>query len=110
MMEGVVTPGKGDIAMAASRQAYLLTSLTLTFLLFITPIFPAGAEEITPDKNSATQIIADEENNIVRILIDGQEIMTIDKDGLHVNGDIEHSGTITDNNGLNTIFEDRNNK
>jgi len=48
-----------------------------------------------------TEIITDEEHSTVRIVIDGKEILTVDKDGLHVNGNIDYTGTIADITGAN---------
>jgi hypothetical protein len=50
-------------------------------------------KQTTPTK---PQIITDEKTNTVRVLIGGKEVLTIDAKGLHVHGDIDYSGIITD--------------
>lgn len=42
------------------------------------------------------EIIEDQEAGSVRVLIGGREVLTIDASGLHVNGDINYTGTSTD--------------
>jgi hypothetical protein len=42
------------------------------------------------------QIITDEKTNTVRVLIGGKEVLTIDAEGLHVRGNIDYTGIITD--------------
>ena len=46
--------------------------------------------------NQDTQLKVDIKENTVHIVIDGKEILTVDKDGLHVNGNIDYTGTIAD--------------
>ena len=55
-----------------------------------------GAAFAVRDDNATTTIAVDEKSETIRILIGGEEIARIDKAGLHVNGNIDHSGTITD--------------
>lgn len=47
---------------------------------------------------SATRIEADTDSNVIRFFINGQEQAVLDAQGLHVNGSIAYSGTITDGN------------
>ncbi len=46
--------------------------------------------------DSQTQLVVDKENNIIRIMIEGKEVGRFDKNGLHVVGDVNYTGTITD--------------
>lgn len=46
--------------------------------------------------NTSPQIITDEKNGTVTIMIDGKAAMQIDKDGVHVPGNITFGGTLTD--------------
>jgi hypothetical protein len=48
----------------------------------------------TAGGSDAAQIVTDENNKTVRVLIGGKEILTIDAQGLHVNGDIQYAGKI----------------
>ncbi len=49
-----------------------------------------------PGKPQNTQIVADEKAGIVRIFIDGKEILAVDANGLRVNGNLDYRGTIAD--------------
>lgn len=42
-----------------------------------------------------TQVLVDQQNDIVHISIDGHDIVTIDKAGLHVKGDVTYTGNAT---------------
>lgn len=56
-------------------------------------IIPAIAED---KNNSDTQIIADRSENIIRFVIDGEEVMRLDEEGLHVKQSIKYGGATTD--------------
>jgi hypothetical protein len=47
-------------------------------------------------KNGKTQVIVDQKTNTVHILINGKEVVTIDAKGLHVKGNVDYTGIITD--------------
>jgi hypothetical protein len=94
------------------RRPYFIFSIFTTLLLTLpllttVPAFsqatPATGTtaRTAPAKaaNTKPQIITDEKTNTVRILIGGKEVLTIDAKGLHVHGDIDYSGIITDTNG-----------
>lgn len=42
------------------------------------------------------EIITDEKAGVVRVLIAGREILRIDAAGLHVKGDLDYTGVMTD--------------
>ena len=42
------------------------------------------------------QVITDEKHNAVLVLIRGKEVVRIDERGLHVSGDLDYTGVITD--------------
>ena len=48
---------------------------------------------------AATRIEVDEEANIIRFFVDGEETMRLDAEGLHVRNDIGYGGTVTDYGG-----------
>ena len=48
------------------------------------------------DRTLTTQVVTDEKAHTVRVLIDGKEILTINAEGLHVHGDIDYAGVLTD--------------
>ena len=52
-----------------------------------------------PTLGKTTQVITDEKNHVVRILIDGKQVVLIDAAGMHVNGSIDYTGTMRDTNG-----------
>jgi hypothetical protein len=41
-------------------------------------------------------VVADEQAGVIRFYIDGQELMRLDADGLHVREDVEYGGALTD--------------
>lgn len=71
-------------------------TLLLSALLAFLPLAPAIASQPVPSGDSKPQIIADPQTNTVRILIDGKEVVRIDVKGLHVTGDVDYTGTLTD--------------
>lgn len=68
----------------------ILLSLGSTF--FIPPAKSAGVD---PSLNG-TRIETDQKAGIVRIFVAGKEAVTIDAAGLHVVGDIDYTGIVTD--------------
>jgi len=54
-----------------------------------------SATAATTGSSSAAQVVTDDKHHVVRVLIGGKEILTIDALGLHVNGDIHYAGKIT---------------
>ena len=54
---------------------------------------PAFAQE---EASPRTQIIANDEQGIVTILIDGKAVGMFSKDGLHVTGDLRYGGLLVD--------------
>jgi len=73
--------------------------LAFAFCLSITgPVFAEDAPAVaaTARDTPKPEIITDEENGVVRILIGGKEVLRIDASGLHVTGDVDFTGTITD--------------
>jgi hypothetical protein len=57
------------------------------------------AQEAPPPK---VQIVEDQESGVVRIVIEGRDVLVIDESGLrvnggaHINGDVTYAGIITD--------------
>lgn len=49
-------------------------------------------------QSSGTRIEADAKANVIRFIVDGTERAILDAEGLHVNGSIDYTGTITDGN------------
>ena len=67
---------------------------------------PAGKQEAAPPAALAqTRIAVDEKTNVVRFFIDGKEAMRLDADGLHVQGNVEYGGTMTDSG--RALFDER---
>jgi hypothetical protein len=71
----------------------LISAVLVGFLLA-----PAAFAKKHPAAPSAakTQIVTDQKTNSVYILINGKKVVTIDAKGLHVSGDVDYTGTITD--------------
>jgi hypothetical protein len=53
------------------------------------------ASAATTVSSSTAQVVTDDKRHAVRVLIGGKEILTIDALGVHVNGNIEYAGKIT---------------
>ena len=73
---------------------------TLAFLCLLLCAFPALAQDSppkpAPPHDSKPEIVVDQQANVVRILIDGKEIVVIDAKGLHVKGDVDYTGMLVD--------------
>ncbi len=72
----------------------IILGILVGFLVFA-PVkgFAEDAKETNTDR---VQIIEDEDSGVLRIVIDGKEVALIDADGIHVEGDIDFTGQITD--------------
>jgi len=71
--------------------------LFLSTVPFLSPAAgQTGAESVVVTGNESAQLAVDTEHNIVRIIIEGKEGGRFDKDGLHITGDIDYTGSITD--------------
>jgi hypothetical protein len=55
------------------------------------PTAKAGGGTLPPN-NDAPTIVMDKTNHVVRVLIGGKEILTVDAGGVHVHGNIDYSG------------------
>lgn len=99
---------KSDFS-GCSAVCYFSKHIALqTFLALCIVTSPALAEDskqppATSDKETVAQIgdasthlAVDTEHNIIRIMIEGKEVGRFDKDGLHVVGNVEYTGTLTD--------------
>ena len=83
------------------RRLYLPFILPVCALLVFEamPVVASGPDlpaTATPAAAGKTEIVTDEKAHVVRILIDGKEVVAIDAKGLHVDGDVEYSGVTTD--------------
>ena len=58
------------------------------------PPHPTTLRAKPPD--TKTQIVTDEKTHTMRVLVDGKEVLTIDSEGLHVHGDLDYTGVLTD--------------
>jgi hypothetical protein len=62
-----------------------------------TPPQSAGqAHEPAPAQAGATRIETDQKTGVIRFVVKGREVARIDAKGLHVRGDIDYTGVITD--------------
>lgn len=59
---------------------------------------PARTAEGAAASTSATRIEVDEQAHVIRFFIEGEERGVLHADGLHINGDIDYSGTLQDGN------------
>lgn len=79
---------------------FVLIASFSRFVMFAAaaPGAPITADSKQPDGKQAgrVQLVTDQSAGVVRIVIDGNEIVWIDSTGLYVRGDIAYKGTITD--------------
>jgi hypothetical protein len=59
------------------------------------PLAPPAHPPVVP-ASDRPQIITDEKDNAVLVLIRGREVLRIDERGLHLRGDIDYTGVMTD--------------
>jgi hypothetical protein len=90
------------------RRLYLVFILPVCALLVFEamPILASGPDHpaaATPATAGKTEIVTDEKAHVVRILIDGKEVVAIDATGLRVKGDVAYSGVITDTGGADPV-------
>ena len=69
----------------------------ITFVLALAAASFAFAENF-PSHNRV-EIVSDQKAGTVKIVIDGKAIMNVDERGVHVTGNVDYSGFITDTNG-----------
>lgn len=87
---------------SGSRAARLRLSIdraVLTAAFVIVLSAPALAQEQSHPAlgdPAATRIEIDEQANVIRFIVDGQEAMRLDAAGLHVRNDIDYGGALTD--------------
>lgn len=76
----------------------LATSPFIAAALLLVSLQAASAAESTAEKPSGqrVEIRPDQAAGAVRIIIDGEEAVIIDKEGLHVRRNIEYGGSISD--------------
>lgn len=73
--------------------------LLIAFVLGFASASLAWADKLSTER---VQILTDQQAGTVRIVIDGQAVMTVDAEGAHVNGDISYSGVTVDTGSLLT--------
>lgn len=86
------------------RRSHIVFSLALLAVFssgFL--LAPAALAKKSPamtaspaSSNAKTQIITDQKTSTVYILINGRKVVTIDAKGLHVKGNVDYTGIITD--------------
>jgi hypothetical protein len=72
-----------------------IRSLLLSIAI-LTAASPALAEEPATSTTAVTEIRVDEEAGVIRFVVDGKTIATIDKSGLTVEGDVRYTGATHD--------------
>jgi hypothetical protein len=65
-------------------------------LLCLAAASPVMAEEPAAQSAPATEVVVDKEAGVIRFVVDGKTIATIDKDGLAVEGDVRYTGAMHD--------------
>lgn len=71
------------------------------FLLLLTlfSVQSADAEELAPTPQALTRIYIDQDAKTFTFVIDGEPAAVLNKSGLHVPGDINYDGVLTDKGG-----------
>jgi len=57
---------------------------------------PVRAEEPVAPPAAPTEVQVDEEAGVIRFVVDGETVATIDRNGLTVEGDVRFTGTLVD--------------
>lgn len=73
-----------------------LAALVAVFIFAMAAKTGAAASTAEKPADQRVEIRSDQAAGAVHIIIDGQETVIIDQQGLHVRRDIEYGGTITD--------------
>jgi hypothetical protein len=95
--------------------------MRIIFTVLILLIFPVAVQaqeaaaipaetETPPTALEATRIEVDQDANVIRFFIDGQEAVRIDATGLHVRENIRYGGTIKDTGAQADVFTDTDEK
>ncbi|MBL27256.1 MAG: hypothetical protein CMM50_06880 [Rhodospirillaceae bacterium] len=81
--------------MSSIHRNAIIVLVLVTLNLFNAPF--AGAQDSSAaTADAATRIEVDEEADVIRFIVGGEERAVLDADGLHVNGSVEFTGTMTD--------------
>ena len=68
----------------------------LLALLCLSAASPVFAEEPATPTTAATEVQVDEEAAVIRFVVDGKTIATIDQSGLTIEGDLRYTGVTHD--------------
>lgn len=70
----------------------------LFFCLFCLAVAasPVLAEEPTAPPTAPTEVRVDEEAGVIRFVVQGETVATIDQNGLSVSGNLDYSGYLVD--------------
>lgn len=70
----------------------------LFFCLFCLAVAasPVLAEEPTAPPTAPTEVRVDEEAGVIRFVVQGETVATIDQNGLTIEGDVRYTGVVQD--------------
>lgn len=78
--------------------------------LFLAPAAFSGTKTVSATRlgDEKTAVFVEQERDIIRFFIDGQEKAFLDQSGLHINGDVAYTGTIRDSGAAQPAKEGKN--
>jgi hypothetical protein len=79
-----------------SRRRVIVFSIFVLLIILTPPLTLAIANANVHDR---VEIRSNQSAGTVQILIDGKSVMTVDTKGIHVKGDVDYNGTLTDTQG-----------
>lgn len=80
--------------MALVRAKYLFVAFSL--LLLCGPAHAESRRSASAEPQRAgTEVVVDQEQHVIRFLLDGAEVMRLDSGGLKLLGDISYSGALS---------------
>lgn len=65
-------------------------------MLCLAAASPVWAEELAPSPSPATEVQVDEKAGMIRFVVAGKTIATIDRSGVTVEGDVRYTGATHD--------------
>lgn len=86
----------------AIRIALAVIAIALLMMPIVLTVQRSAAQTATSPAivgGQAAQIVADPDAGTVDIIIQGRPVARFDATGLHVQGDLEYDGSLTDTNG-----------
>jgi hypothetical protein len=78
---------------------YVLFAAMLSFIsgiAYAAGPAPAATQPQSTSQQQATRVETDKKTGAIRFIVNGKEVARIDATGLHVTGDVDYTGALTD--------------